>query len=304
MQLAATRSVGTEDFDEPRAFAGPARPDDRGLAAVGRGRVGDADQLAVGVHDQPRHHDDRGRQRGRVQRAPRLPLDVDAHRRADEPGRRRRRRARQPDDRRRRPRRSTRRASWSRTRASTCCCITGGAELVRDAFGTGKRVIAAGPGHADLGRRRDRRRALGGRRDPQGRDLRQHHPCIGEKAVVAADGVYQPAARRLRRAAARTSLTADETEQRLPRRHRRRRQGPPPHARASSSAATPRCCWPPPASRRRKPVGLLVAPVEREHPLFWMEQFLPFLPVVRTKRLRRRRSTSASRPRAATATRR
>ena len=26
-----------------------------------------------------------------------------------------------------------------------------------------------------------------------------------------------------------------------------------------------------------------MAPVEREHPLFWMEQFLPFLPVVRTK---------------------
>ena len=33
----------------------------------------------------------------------------------------------------------------------------------------------------------------------------------------------------------------------------------------------------------RKPVGLLVAPVERDHPLFWMEQFLPLLPVVRTK---------------------
>ena len=55
-------------------------------------------------------------------------------------------------------------------------CITGGAELVRDAFGTGKRVIAAGPGHADLGRRRHRRRALGRRGDLQGRRLRQHDP--------------------------------------------------------------------------------------------------------------------------------
>jgi propionaldehyde dehydrogenase len=33
----------------------------------------------------------------------------------------------------------------------------------------------------------------------------------------------------------------------------------------------------------RKPVGLLVAPVPREHPLFWMEQFCPFLPVVRAR---------------------
>ena len=35
--------------------------------------------------------------------------------------------------------------------------------------------------------------------------------------------------------------------------------------------------------RARKPVGLLVAPVERDHPLFWMEQFCPLLPVVRAK---------------------
>ena len=106
--------------------------------------------------------------------------------------------------------------------------------------------------------------------------------CIGEKAVVAADAVYDRCSTAFADLPAHM-LTDDETEQRLPRGHRRLRQGTTRARAASSSAATPRCCWPRPALGAASRSGLLVAPVEREHPLFWMEQFLPFLPVVRTQ---------------------
>ena len=118
-EFAARASLGVEDL-ETRAFAGEHGLDARGLGAVGRGRLGDADQLAVGVHRQPRDHDDRGRQRGRLQRAPELPLDVDAHGRAAERGDRRGGRAGQPVRRRRRPDPGVGAGAGDARRASTC----------------------------------------------------------------------------------------------------------------------------------------------------------------------------------------
>ena len=160
-------------------------------------------------------------------------------------------------------------------------CITGGAELVRDAFGTGKRVIAAGPGMpiSVVDDTADVRWAAA--EILKGAIFDNTILCIGEKAVVAADGVYRPLLDAFAELPAHV-LSADETE-RVYRAvidddgkgHRRtRREFVGRDAEVLLAAA---------GISSRKPVGLLVAPVEREHPLFWMEQFCPFLPVVRAK---------------------
>jgi propionaldehyde dehydrogenase len=160
-------------------------------------------------------------------------------------------------------------------------CITGGAELVRDAFGTGKRVVAAGPGMpiSVVDDTADVRWAAA--EILKGAIFDNTILCIGEKGVVAADGVYRPLLDAFADLPAHV-LTDDETE-RVYRtvidddgtgRPRTRREFVGRDAEVLLAAA---------GISARKPVGLLVAPVEREHPLFWMEQFLPFLPVVRTK---------------------
>ncbi len=160
-------------------------------------------------------------------------------------------------------------------------CITGGAELVRDAFGTGKRVVAAGPGMpvSVVDDTADVRWAAA--EILKGAIFDNTILCIGEKAVVAADGVYRPLLDAFADLPAHV-LTDDETE-RVYRavidddgtgHPRTRREFVGRDAEVLLAAA---------GISARKPVGLLVAPVEREHPLFWMEQFLPFLPVVRTK---------------------
>jgi propionaldehyde dehydrogenase len=159
-------------------------------------------------------------------------------------------------------------------------CITGGAELVRDAFGTGKRVIAAGPGMPIS--------VVDDTADPQwaaaeifkGAVFDNTILCIGEKAVVAADRVHGDLIAAFGDLPAQV-LTDDETD-RVYRaviddaggRPRTRREFVGRDAEVLLEAA---------GLRARKPVGLLVAPVERDHPLFWMEQFCPLLPVVRTK---------------------
>ncbi len=160
-------------------------------------------------------------------------------------------------------------------------CITGGAELVRDAFGTGKRVIAAGPGMpvSVVDDTADARWAAA--EILKGAIFDNTILCIGEKAVVAADGVYRPLLDAFADLPAQV-LTDDETE-RVYRavidddgkgHPRTRREFVGRDAEVLLAAA---------GISARKPVGLLVAPVERDHPLFWMEQFLPLLPVVRTK---------------------
>lgn len=160
-------------------------------------------------------------------------------------------------------------------------CITGGAELVRDAFGTGKRVVAAGPGMpvSVVDETADVRWAAA--EILKGAIFDNTILCIGEKAVVAAEAVYRPLLDAFADLPA-LVLTDDETE-RVYRavidddgtgHPRTRREFVGRDAEVLLAAA---------GISARKPVGLLVAPVEREHPLFWMEQFLPFLPVVRTK---------------------
>ena len=286
-QFAARASVGVEDL-ESRAPS----PGEHGLTLedwVPWGVVGSVTPInspsAFIVNHA--HHDDRGRQRGRLQRASQLPLDVDAHGRAAERGR------------------------SSRPAGPTTCApassiptlesaralvthagvdmlvITGGAALIRDAFGTGKRVIAAGPGvpvsvldetadpvHAaprDLRTARSSRtRSCASARRAWSRPTRVHDRLLG--------GLRRPAGARAHGRRGRAGL---------PRRHRR--LGRATRARApSSSARTPRCCWPRPASTAASPSGCWWRRSSATHPLLWMEQFLP-VPAGRRARATARR---------------
>jgi acyl-CoA reductase-like NAD-dependent aldehyde dehydrogenase len=160
-------------------------------------------------------------------------------------------------------------------------CITGGAELVRDAFGTGKRVIAAGPGLpvSVVDETADPRWAA--EEIFRGAVFENTILCIGEKAVVVADRVYQPLLDAFADLPARV-LDEGETERVFnavidtsrPGHAVTRREFVGRDAEVLLGAA---------GIESRKPVGLLVAPVDRTHPLFAMEQFCPFLPVVRAR---------------------
>ncbi len=90
--------------------------------------------------------------------------------------------------------------------------ITGGAALIRDAFGTGKRVIAAGPGVpvAVLDETADPVHAA--REIFAGAVYENTILCIGEKSVVAADAVHDRLLAAFADLPARI-LTADEVEQ-------------------------------------------------------------------------------------------
>ena len=226
---------------------------------MGRGRLGDADQLAGGVHRQPRDHHDRGRQRGRLQRAPQLPLDVDAHGRAAERGDRRCRRAGQPVRRRRRPDAGVGARPGDPRAASTCWSITGGAALIRDAFGTGKRVIAAGPGVpvSVLDETADPVHAA--REIFAGAVYENTILCIGEKSVVAADAVHDRLLAAFADLPARI-LTADEVEQVY--RTVIDDSGDHPRTRAEFVGKDAEVLLAAAGLESRKPVGLLVAPVE------------------------------------------
>jgi acyl-CoA reductase-like NAD-dependent aldehyde dehydrogenase len=159
--------------------------------------------------------------------------------------------------------------------------ITGGAELVRDAFGTGKRVIAAGPGLpvSVVDETADPR--LAAEEIFRGAVFENTILCIGEKAVVVAERLYQPLLDAFAELPARI-LTEAETDRVFaavidtsrPEHPVTRKEFVGRDAEVLLAAA---------GIESRKPVGLLVAPVDRAHPLFAMEQFCPFLPVVRAR---------------------
>jgi propionaldehyde dehydrogenase len=158
--------------------------------------------------------------------------------------------------------------------------ITGGAALIRDAFGTGKRVIAAGPGVPVS--------VLDETADPvhaaaeifAGAVFENTILCIGEKSVVAADAVHDRLLQAFAELPARV-LSADEVEQVY--RTVIDDTGEHPRTRSEFVGKDAEVLLQAAGLDSRKPVGLLVAPVDREHPLLWMEQFCPFLPVARTR---------------------
>ncbi len=158
--------------------------------------------------------------------------------------------------------------------------ITGGAALIKDAFATRKRVIAAGPGNptAVVDETADLRRAA--REVFKGASYENCILCIGEKTCIVSEkaaGDFLAAldelpVRRLdAREVDRVFQTVIDTSGHHP---VTRREFVGKDAEVLLGAA---------GLSSRKPVGLLVAEVERDHPLVRMEQFVPFLPVVRAR---------------------
>ncbi len=159
-------------------------------------------------------------------------------------------------------------------------CITGGAELVRDAFGTGKRVVAAGPGMpvAVVDETADPRWAAS--EIFKGAVFDNTILCIGEKAVVAAESVY---AQLIEAFAELPTLVLSPSQVEEVYRAVIDSSGAAPRTRREFVGRDAEVLLAAAGIDARKPVGLLVAPVERDHPLFWMEKFCPFLPVVRVR---------------------
>ena len=178
--------------------------------------------------------------------------------------------------------------------------ITGGAALIRDAFGTGKRVIAAGPGVpvSVLDETADPVHAAGEIFD--GAVFENTILCIGEKSVVAADAVHDRLLAAFADLPARM-LTAGEVEQVYG--AVIDDSGERPRTRAELVGKDAEVLLGAAGLDSRKPVGLLVAPVERRiRCCGWSSSCRSCRwPAARNGEAP---STSASRSRAATGTRR
>lgn len=158
--------------------------------------------------------------------------------------------------------------------------ITGGAALIKDAFATRKRVIAAGPGNptsvvdetADLARAASE--------VFKGASFENTILCIGEKTCIVTEAAAPEflaalAALPVRMLDAAETQRVFETVIDVSGRHPvTRREFVGKDAEVLLHAA---------GLSADKPVGLLAAEVERDHPLVRMEQFVPFLPVVRAR---------------------
>ena len=158
--------------------------------------------------------------------------------------------------------------------------ITGGAALIKDAFATRKRVIAAGPGNptAVVDESADPRRAA--REIFKGCSFENTILCIGEKTCVVTEaaasdllGAFDelPVRRLDAREAELVFQTVIDTGGHHP---VTRREFVGKDAELLLEAA---------GLSAPKPVGMLLAEVDRDHPLVRMEQFLPLLPLVRAR---------------------
>ncbi len=162
--------------------------------------------------------------------------------------------------------------------------ITGGAALIEEAFATRKRVIAAGPGNptAVVDETADPRRAA--REIFTGASYENCILCIGEKTCIVTEKAATGLLEAMDELPVR-KLDAGETERVFQTvidasghhpvtRPVTRREFVGKDAEVILEAS---------GLSAAKPVGLLVAEVPRDHPLVRMEQFLPFLPVVRAR---------------------
>ncbi|MGZ4430445.1 MAG: aldehyde dehydrogenase [Gaiellales bacterium] len=158
--------------------------------------------------------------------------------------------------------------------------VTGGAALVKDAFGTQKRVIAAGPGNptAVVDETADLRRAA--QEIFNGASYENTILCIGEKTCIASEKAYSELITSFADLPCQV-LAADEVDRVF--RAVIDTSGSHPRTRQEFVGRDAERLLEAAGLRAKKPVGLLVAPVDRDHPLVWMEQFCPFLPVVRAR---------------------
>jgi propionaldehyde dehydrogenase len=158
--------------------------------------------------------------------------------------------------------------------------ITGGAALIKDAFATRKRVIAAGPGNptAVVDETSDVKRAA--REIFKGASFENTILCIGEKTCIVADKAAPGFLAEMDRLPVRR-LSADEVERVFA--SVIDSSGHHPVTRREFVGKDAELILRAAGLSANKPVGLLLAEVEQDHPLVWMEQFLPFLPVVRVR---------------------
>jgi len=156
--------------------------------------------------------------------------------------------------------------------------ITGGAALIADAFATRKRVIAAGPGNptAVVDETADLARAAS--EIFKGASYENTILCIGEKTCIVAE----------RAGPAFLAAMDDLPVRRLDAGEVDRvfetvmdESGAHPTTRREFVGKEAETLLRAAGLSAPKPVGLLVAEVDRDHPLVRMEQFVPFLPVVR-----------------------
>ena len=158
--------------------------------------------------------------------------------------------------------------------------ITGGAALIQDAFAMRKRVIAAGPGNPTsvVDETADLKRAA--REIFRGASFENCILCIGEKTAI----VTEKAAPELLAAfddLPVRKLDARETEQVF--QAIVDASGHHPVVRREFVGKDAEILLSAAGLSASKPVGLLLAEVPREHPLVRMEQFVPFLPLVRAR---------------------
>jgi acyl-CoA reductase-like NAD-dependent aldehyde dehydrogenase len=161
--------------------------------------------------------------------------------------------------------------------------VTGGPGLVRAAMGSGKRVIAAGPGNPPVVVDETADLARAGRDIVSGAGLDNNIICIDEKEVLAVDAIadrlkaemVKSGAYELSRAQAETLtpiLIPDP--------------GRPGHEGAANKRFVGKS-----AHLIAREIGLdlpestrlLLCEVDRNHPLVWTEQMMPVLPLVRMR---------------------
>jgi len=158
--------------------------------------------------------------------------------------------------------------------------ITGGAALIKDAFAQNKRVIAAGPGNptAVVDSSADLARAA--REVFNGCSFENTILCIGEKTCIVSEGAAPgflaafddlPVRKLDDREFEQVFSTVVDTS------------GARPVTRREFVGKDAEILLQGAGLSSSKPVGMLLAEVDRDHPVVRMEQFCPLLPVVRAR---------------------
>jgi propionaldehyde dehydrogenase len=161
--------------------------------------------------------------------------------------------------------------------------VTGGPAVVRAAMGSGKRVIAAGPGNPPVVVDETADIAKAGRDIVAGASLDNNIICIDEKEVLAVDSIADRLGEEMRKAGAHM-LDRGQVDRLTP--LIIPDPGRPGHEGAANKRLIGRN-----ASVIAKEIGLdlpestrlLLCEVEQDHPLVWTEQLMPVLPIVRMR---------------------
>lgn len=158
--------------------------------------------------------------------------------------------------------------------------ITGGAALIEDAFAMRKRVIAAGPGNptAVVDETADLPRAA--REVFKGASFENTILCIGEKTCIVTEKAAPGFLAEMDQLPVRR-LNPDEVEKVFA--AVIDASGHHPIVRREFVGKDAEVLLRAAGLSAGKPVGLLLAEVGESHPLVWMEQFVPFLPVVKVR---------------------